>query len=820
MNRLLLATEACGIGFWEWVVRSDRVYADAAMRRLYRLPSEPKWFPSAAFLQHVDPEDLPVVRATLQEAIRTKESYSVRFRLKTIENETRWVQARGLVEVDRRGRVLRIVGTNWDVSHEELQLDRLRQQDEILRQAGHLAKVGAWEVDLATMVPKLSEEALRIFGYGPDEEKTFDEILRHLPAEARASFEQAIRRSAATGSGWDLELPCLDASGRSLWVRAIGTVHAVNGRQTRLLGAIQDITERKLTEISVRRAAESMRTLLEALPDDVFVVDEQGRVASGHPVQTKEPAVLKDIAGSSLAGVVGLDPLELQNAIDQALASAEVQTLEFAAGEGDAKRAFESRVVPMFTDAEGARCMVLVREITDRRRAEEQAVRTAYTDTLTGLPNRRMFSESLGQVLKHSQARRRQVGLLHLDLDNFKYLNDSVGHEVGDLALVEAARRIAEATSAEHFLARLGGDEFVVVIRFANEKRILRSAEALLKSLSAPFYVAGTPVHLVASCGMALSREDSTPESIIREAEIALFQAKKRGKQTAVLFEEWMGVQARQRFEVEREMRDALDQRAFIVHFQPLVDLRSGQIAGAEALVRWKHPSLGIVSPGSFIPIAEETGLIRHLGDFVLEEACRHTAAWIREGTVGPEFRIHVNVAPLQFERSDLHVRIRELSEAYGILPEQIILEITESTMMEQVASIVPILNRLRTHGVKIALDDFGTGYSSLGRISKLPIDEVKIDRSFVTDLGDNMESVAIIRALIQLCRSIGIVVVAEGVETEEQLIHLFTLGCHVGQGFLFSRPLPPEEFREHAMRPWQGKDWRARPVESARHAA
>lgn len=818
---MLRATEACGIGFWEWVVKPDRVYADAMMRRLYRLPDEPEWFPSASFFESVDPEDLPALQAALQQAIQTKEPYTVRFRLVTGEAETRWIQACGLVEVDRRGRATRIVGTNWDVSHEELQIDRLRQQDEILRQAGHLARVGALEVDLATMVPELSEEALRIFGYQPNEEPSLDEILGHFPAEARMSLEQAIDHSVATGLGWDLELPCFNAAGRSLWLRAIGTVHAVNGRRTRLLGAIQDITERKVSEIAVRRAAESTRALLEALPDDVYVVDEYGKVAPGHPAQTREPAVLWNIVGAPLANVIGSDPLVLQNAISQALNSAEVQTLEFATGEGDEKRDFEGRVVPMLAlESEVRRCMVLVREITHRRRAEEQAVRTAYTDALTGLPNRRMFAETLGQVLKHSHARRRKVGLIHLDLDNFKYLNDSVGHEVGDLVLVEAARRIEESTNANHFLARLGGDEFVVVIRFANEKRITRSAEALLSSLSAPFQVDGASVRLMASCGMALSTENSTPDSIIREAEIALFQAKKRGKQTAVLFEEWMGVEARQRFEVEREMGDALEQRAFIVHFQPLVDLPSGQISGAEALVRWKHPSLGIVSPASFIPIAEETGLIHRLGDFVLEEACRHTAVWIREGTVSPDFKVHINVAPLQFERSDLHVRIRELSETYGILPDQIVLEITESTMMEQVASIVPHLNRLRSLGFKIAIDDFGTGYSSLGRISKLPIDEVKIDRSFVTELGTNMESVAIIRALIQLCRSIGIVVVAEGVETEEQLIHLFRLGCHAGQGFLFSRPLLPEEFREHAVRSREGTIWRAREGDSAREAA
>lgn len=814
-------TEASGIGFWEWVVKIDRVYADDVMRRLYRLPAEPTWFPSADFLERIHPEDLPVLRAVVHNAVRTKEAYTVRFRLHDSGTTYRWIQSRGLVEVDRRGQATRIVGTNWDVTREEEHLDRLRRQDEILSHAGRLAKVGAWEVDLATMDAKLSDEVLHLFDLGAEAKTTFEDFLSLLTPDARACLEKAIDHSVETGLGWDLELACCNMTGRKMWVRAIGSVHAVDGKPKRLLGAIQDITERKNYEISIRRAAESMRALLEALPDKVYLVDELGRVAPGHPVQTREPGVLLNGMGSSLATLIGIDPPVLQAAIGHALATAEVQTVEFVTGSENGRRDFEGRIVPMHSfDHEISRCMVLVREITDRRRAEEESVRTAYTDPLTGLPNRRMFGETLGQALKHAQARHRQIGLLHVDLDNFKYLNDSVGHEIGDLALTEAARRIQEATNDEHFVARLGGDEFVVILRFANKKRLERSAKALLERLSAPLQVAGTPIRLVSSCGMALSSEESTPESIIREAEIALFQAKKRGKQTAVLFEEWMGVEARQRFEVECEMRDALDHRAFFVHFQPLIDLRTGQISGAEALVRWRHSLLGIVSPSSFIPIAEETGLIRELGDFVLEEACRQTAAWVREGTVGPEFTVHINVSPLQFERSDLDLRIRELSDTYGILPSQIVLEITESTMMERVAFIVPHLNRLRSLGVKIAIDDFGTGYSSLGRISKLPIDEVKIDRSFVTELGTNMESVAIVRALIQLCRSIGIVVVAEGIETEDQLLHLFTLGCHVGQGFLFARPLPPEEFRVHAVRSQEGAIWTASSARAASEAA
>ncbi len=434
-----------------------------------------------------------------------------------------------------------------------------------------------------------------------------------------------------------------------------------------------------------------------------------------------------------------------------------------------------------------------IQDITDRRLAEQQLHHDAFHDALSGLPNRALFMDHLKLAIARSQrSDRRMFAVLYLDLDRFKVINDSLGHTIGDQLLIGIADRLKLNLRPGDTVARLGGDEFTVLIEdIVEEKEAIQVAERIQKELSVPFILSGREVFTTVSMGIAPSATGyDRAEDILRDADTAMYRAKSAGKARYEIFDKAMHARAINLLQLETDMRRALEREEFLIHYQPIVALEDFRLRGFEALVRWAHPERGFISPMDFIPVAEETGMIIPLGEWVLREACRQMHLWQERFPVDPPLYMSVNLSSKQFSQTNLINTVSFILDETGVNPTSLKLEITESVVMENIEVATEMLRQLRALGVKLSIDDFGTGYSSLSYLHRFPIDTLKIDRSFVSRMSGNNENTEIVRTIIVLAQNLGMDVVAEGVETNDQLMLLKKLGCENGQGYFFSKPV------------------------------
>jgi len=423
--------------------------------------------------------------------------------------------------------------------------------------------------------------------------------------------------------------------------------------------------------------------------------------------------------------------------------------------------------------------------------------RLVLHDRLTGLPNRTLLHDRLGQQLAHARREGSMVAVLLLDLDSFKDVNDALGHPLGDRLLCTVAQRINTVVRATDTLARLGGDEFLLVQpQVRRSADVITLADKILATVATPLDLAGQELQISTSIGVALFPQDGQdPDALLQHAELALYRAKAQGRGQYRFFEPAMDDEAQARRRLERELRQALEQGEFVLHYQPQLELASGRLVGAEALVRWNHPERGLVPPGEFIPAAEANGLIRPLGAWVLREACRQATVWRERGW---DLSVAVNLSPVQLRHRQLLPLIGVALEAAGLEPARLELEITEGVLMENVEQQGDgLLRGLTADGVRLALDDFGIGYSSLAYLRHLPVKTIKIDRSFVRDLGQDPDALALVRAIVTLGHSLRKRVVAEGIENATQLALLRELGCDEAQGYHIARPLDAAQFAD-----------------------
>jgi diguanylate cyclase (GGDEF)-like protein len=433
----------------------------------------------------------------------------------------------------------------------------------------------------------------------------------------------------------------------------------------------------------------------------------------------------------------------------------------------------------------------------EKAKADERIEYLASHDSLTGLPNREMFNQLLHFTIEAARRFHRRFAVLFIDLDRFKVINDSLGHGAGDALLVETANRLRRSLRSSDVVARLGGDEFVVILENTTESQTIETvAQTLLSVLSQPMQLSGHECHTTASIGIAMFPADGTDvQTLTKNADMAMYLAKEDGKNDFRFFTKAVETQSIERLRLETSLRHALERNEFSLHYQPKVDLASGQITGVEALLRWTHPELGMLPPAQFIPLAEETGLIVPIGRWVLKQACAQSMAWLDQGL--RQVSMAVNLSPRQFADENLLQDIDDALASCIMPPTLLQLEVTESMVMQNVARAIKVLNAIRSRGIRLAIDDFGTGYSSMSLMKQFPIDTLKIDRSFVRNLPDDREDRAIAQAIISLGKALGMTIVAEGVETAEQKTFLRDHGCDEMQGFLFSKAVPQEQLAD-----------------------
>jgi len=441
-------------------------------------------------------------------------------------------------------------------------------------------------------------------------------------------------------------------------------------------------------------------------------------------------------------------------------------------------------------------------DITSIKHSERELAHLAHFDALTGLPNRLLFTDRAEQAQTHARRNKQNLALLLIDLDHFKHINDSLGHNIGDEVLKAVSERLAQLMERGVTLARLGGDEFAVLLE--NPQQAVQAAElaqGVLDGLREPFLIDGQALFLTASIGISIFPNDAlSAEQLLRNADAALFQAKSQGRESYALYTEELTAHAQRRVELTGELRRAIVQNELRVFYQPIHNLQTRRIEGVETLVRWQHPQRGMVSPGEFIPIAEQSGLIADIDNWVLTEACRQMRRWLEAG-IGLSF-VAVNVSSRLFGRGDLDRRVAQVLSETGLAPQYLELEVTESAVMEDPEQAIEQMHRLRELGLKLSIDDFGTGYSSLLRLKRMPVQTLKIDQGFVAGLPDDEDDIAIVRAIIALAQAMGMRVLAEGIEQAEQAHFLLNNQCELGQGYWFARPMPADQI-----------DWQHAPV-------
>lgn len=563
------------------------------------------------------------------------------------------------------------------------------------------------------------------------------------------------------------------------------------------------IIERQQAEQALRRSERLFRAMIERSSDAISMVDRDGFIRYASPsTQTLLGYPTEGFLTQPVAGFAFIHPADRERVqrlffdiIQQSGASAMV---EFRARHANGGwRWIEATASNWLDDPAVQGVIVNYRDITERKLMELRLQRGVLHDALTGLPNRVLLSDRLGQAIKRSQRNPQyHFAVLFLDLDHFKVINDSFGHPVGDRFLVTAASRLHSCLRSTDTCARLGGDEFVILLDDIHSlDAVVQVARRIIQQLSLPVEVDAQMLHSSVSIGIVFgSAEYNDPAEVLRDADIAMYRAKASGKSRYEVFHPAMREAAQARLALENELRRAVAQREFIVYYQPIMNISSGGLIGFEALVRWQHPKRGILTPAAFLDVAEEVGLGDAIGWQVLEHVCRQLATWQHSFPHAAHLSVSVNLSARQFTQPDLYVRIVQLLTQHNIPPNCLKLELTESALMEYSQEAAAVLARLRSYGIQIAIDDFGVGYSSLSYLIQLPIDQIKIDRNFIIQLDQAHHSQAIVSAIVNLARSLDLEVVAEGLETTEQVDRMRTVGCHYGQGYLLGYPLPAAE--------------------------
>ncbi|EAR61830.1 EAL domain-containing protein [Neptuniibacter caesariensis] len=626
--------------------------------------------------------------------------------------------------------------------------------------------------------------------------RTISDVSEALPLLANSAFEEIRKRLGINNrSGFfEDELDLLKSS-------TVDLSYKLERLETSLLERAQNLTERSVQLEAERDLVTSLLDTAEAI---IITQDDNGRVETlnrfGQQVLGISESEAKMMGFLELNHETGSLPQHRQLLAHLIERKEHKVQMEASIRSSNGQMLQISWLHSVLSVPGGdIRVLTIGLDLTERMHAEKRLVWMANHDPLTALPNRLLFTEKVDEAIKRYQEKNGILAILFCDLDSFKDVNDSLGHPVGDELLQQAAERIQNIICNDGVLARLGGDEFTVLLEGrANIREIENVAQHIIRAFRQSFFIDGYEIFSTISIGISLHPDHGdNVTSLIQHADVAMFDAKESGKNQLRFYHDEQGSQRYERFSLVNDLRRALEKDEFRIFYQPQIDTRTGNVMGVEALLRWQHSEAGMISPAKFIPLAEEQGLIVPIGEWVLRESCRMGKIWHDQGM---DFRIGVNIAGQQIMHESLMGTVQTALDESGIRPHLLDLEVTENFLLKQPEITIPKLHKFREMGLSLSMDDFGTGFSSLSYLKKLPINTLKIDQSFVRDIGSDPEGEAIVKAIIVLAKSLGLEALAEGVETSEQLSYLRTHGCHLIQGYYFSRPLPAEELPDFVM--------------------
>jgi diguanylate cyclase (GGDEF)-like protein/PAS domain S-box-containing protein len=788
------ALEGSGDGVWDYNFQTQDAVYSMRYKEMYGLVEHECGEMIADWERRVHPDDKARLMAGLHAYLAEESApvFSAEYRMLCGDGSWKWIQNRAvLVSRTADGQPLRMIGTHTDITErKQLQMQQLMMVLDCSSEATLL-------IEKNGVIKFANDIAMRLFGYAPHELLGCNvDVL--VPMSARAGHG-ALRKEfmrnpkpRPMASSQQLHAVRKDSSEFPVEI-SLSPLEIDN--QAFVIAGLVDITERKRVEREMQLAA----TVYRAIGEAIMVADADNRIVAVNPSYTQ-------LTGYTEQEVVGQSTNLLKSGrhnkdfywrMWQSLEKTGQWQGEIWNRRKNGEEYLEWLVINTVYDDGGAvlRRIAMFSEVTDQKRAEQTIWQQANFDPLTGLPNRRMFHDRLEQEIKKSHRSGLSLVLMFLDLDRFKEINDTLGHGVGDALLKEVAQRVGRCVRESDTVARLGGDEFTVIVSEVEDfGSVARVAQDILHTLADPFLLDDEIIYVSASIGLTLYPDDaSTLEELVKNADQAMYAAKHQGRNCYSYFTSSMQEAAQARMRLVADLRVAIAEKQFQLYYQPIVDLATGAIHKAEALIRWHHPNRGFIPPAEFIPLAEEIGMIVEIGDWVFHEAIHQLARW--RVSLDSAFQISINKSPVQFLREDSSNKVWADSLAeFGLPGHSIVIEITEGLLLETNAIVTEKLLAFRDAGVQVALDDFGTGYSSLSYLKKFDIDYIKIDRSFVSNLAPGSSDMALSEAIIVMAHKLGLKVIAEGVETAEQRDLLIAAGCDYGQGYLFSRPVPAED--------------------------
>ena len=667
--------------------------------------------------------------------------------------------------------------------------------DRVLGLLERAAGAGAWAVELPKRHFTCTSQLATLLGLHPDAALSLRELLMLYVSEFRASMTSVFEACITSGTPFDVEAQVVTPNGQRLWVRSLGeAVHDQSGAVVRLQGILHDLTEKKTAEQTSLRLTMRLTTTLASINDAFATLDREGCFTYVNPESERLlHRNSHDLLGHPVWQVLNEHRgYRLRHEILAALTNK--RQFDFEEFYAELGKWLELRAYPF---EEGL--AVYFRDITERKAAKDEIEHLAFYDTLTQLPNRKLLMDRLAGALSVGASHLKIGALMFIDLDHFKVLNDTLGHSKGDLLLQKVAFRLSACVRHNDTVARLGGDEFVVMLVDQGENphaaidRTRVVGEKILAAFSEPYDLMGHEHYSTCSIGITLfSQQQESIGDLLKQADLAMYSAKAAGRNGLCFFDPKMQAVATANAAINMELRQGLRNEEFLLHYQPQVG-SEGNMVGVEALIRWSHPQRGMVSPNEFISQAEESGLILPIGKWVLETACAQLAVWATRPET-ENLSIAVNVSVRQFRHPEFVDLVMSTIRGMGISAHRLKLELTESLLASNIEITIAKMGILKSAGVTLSIDDFGMGYSALSYLKHLPLDQLKIDRSFIKDLLSDPNDAAIARTIIGLAQSLGLGVMAEGVETQDQRDFLARHGCHCYQGYLFCRPLPIEE--------------------------
>jgi len=652
-----------------------------------------------------------------------------------------------------------------------------------------------YRTDSNGLVTRVSRSVKELLGYEVDEFVGLRLADIYCSPEERADFLARMRANGGHIVGGESRLRHKD--GHEVWVLTTAHfMHDASGQVIGVEGTTRDNTERRRAEEDLRLAAK----VFESSGEAIMITDATACIISVNQAFTR-------VTGYPADEVVGRNSNLLSSGRHdrEFFAAMWRSILETGYWNGEIwNRRRDGDIFPEWLSVSSVRdprgkithLVGIFSDISERKAAEAKIAFLAHHDPLTALPNRLLLKDRMQQAIAHGERNRSKVALLFVDLDRFKAVNDSFGHPAGDALLPEAAKRLLACVRDSDTISRHGGDEFLVVLTDLQNSEVPAAiASKIMAALGEPFHIDAHEAAISASVGIAVFPEDGADfDELLKKADTAMYHAKEAGRNAFRFYTERMNADAQERLGLHNRLRRALDRGEFLLHYQPVIDLKSGRIVGGEALVRWQSPEQGLVPPGQFIAAAEHSGLIVPLGEWVLHEACRELAYWHARGCT--QLSMAVNISSIQFRRGDVEDTVRRALDASGASPSALELELTESILIDGAEQVLATIRRLQALGVRLAIDDFGTGYSSLAYLKRFAVDKLKIDQSFVRDIVTDQDDAAIVRAVIQMARSLNLHVLAEGVETAAVAAELDAMDCDMVQGYHFGRPVPAADFR------------------------